>query len=166
VRRPVLTTRDIEHLRHVMTKGRRTILVVATVLLLSVVAYSAVTVLFPTRRLALTAFHGPRGNAVFGLPLVEPTFENHVIWLSSNIIVGTIVTTPPEGRVQQQGIFEVRVKEDIISRTEDDMSRRPQWSSTAPCQSCGARFRSSISGPRVQLPFSDKAVHSRSSPGK
>lgn len=104
-----------------MTKGRRTILVVATVLLLSVVAYSAVTVLFPTRRLALTAFHGPRGNAVFGLPLVEPTFENHVIMLASNIIVGTIVTTPPEGRVQQQGIFEVRVKEDIISRTEDDI---------------------------------------------
>ncbi|MBS3985714.1 MAG: hypothetical protein KGZ66_08960 [Selenomonadales bacterium] len=99
-----------------MTKRRRTILVVATVLLLSVVVYSAVTVFFPTRRLALTAFHGPRGNAVFGLPLVEPTFENHVIWLSSNIIIGTILPTPPERA--SVGFYDVRVEEKILSRTE------------------------------------------------
>jgi len=99
-----------------MTKRRRTILVAVAVLLLSVVAYSAVTVLFPTRRLALTEFHGPRGSAVFGLPLVEPTFENHVIWLSSNIIVGTVLPTPPERA--SVGFYDVRVEENILSRTE------------------------------------------------
>lgn len=103
-----------------MTKERKTIIVAVTVLLVSAVAYSAVAMLFPTRRLALTEFYGPRGGAVFGLPLVEQTFENHVIMLSSNIIIGTIVTTPPEGRVQHQGIFEVQVKEDIISRTAEN----------------------------------------------
>jgi len=101
----------------VMTKKRKTIIVAVTVLLVSAVAYSAAAVLFPARRLALTEFHGPRGGSLFGLPLVEPTFENHVIMLSSNVIVGTIVTTPPEGRAEQQGIFEVEVKEDLISRT-------------------------------------------------
>jgi len=45
-----------------MTKGKKTVLIAGAVLLVSVVAYSAVTVLFPTRRLALTEFHGPRGD--------------------------------------------------------------------------------------------------------
>jgi hypothetical protein len=100
-----------------MIKRSKTILVVVTVLLLSAVAYSVVAVLFPTRRLALTEFHDPRGELVFGFPLVEPTFENHVIWLSSNVLVGTVLTTPPEGA--SVGFFDVRVEENILSRTEE-----------------------------------------------
>lgn len=101
-----------------MTKGRKTVLVVAVVVLLvSVVAYSAVTVLFPTRRLALTEFHGQRGSKVFGLSYLEPTFENHVIFVSSNIIVGTVLTTPPEGA--SVGFYDVRVEENVLSRTAE-----------------------------------------------
>jgi len=101
-----------------MTKGRKTVLVAVAVLLASVVGYSAVTAFFPTRRLALTEFQGPRGSAVFGLPLVEPTFENHVIWLSSNIVIGTVLPTPPERA--SVGFYDVRVEENILSRTEDN----------------------------------------------
>jgi len=97
-----------------MTKGRKTVLIAVAVLLVSVVVYSAVTVFFPTRRLALTKFHGPSGGAVFGLSYVEPTFENHVIYLSSNVIVGTVLTTPLEGA--SVGFYDVRVEENILSR--------------------------------------------------
>ncbi|MBS3873032.1 MAG: hypothetical protein KGZ92_09650 [Firmicutes bacterium] len=97
-----------------MTKGRKTVLVAVAALLVSVVAYSVVTVLFPPRRLALTEFHGPRGGAVFGLSYVEPTFENHVIYLSSNVIVGTVLTTPPEGA--SVGFYDVKIEENILSR--------------------------------------------------
>jgi len=101
-----------------MTKGRKTVLVAVVVLLVSAVAYAAVSVLFPTRRLALTEFHGPRGGTVFGLSPVEPTFENHVIWLSTNVIVGTVLTTPPEGA--SVGFYEVQVEENILSRTVEN----------------------------------------------
>ncbi|MBS4017544.1 MAG: hypothetical protein KGZ68_04830 [Dechloromonas sp.] len=101
-----------------MSKVRKLVLVALAVLLVSTVVYSAVTVLFPTRRLALTELQGPRGESVFGLAYVEPTFENHVIWLSSNVVVGTVLTTPPEGA--SVGFFDVRVEENILSRTAEN----------------------------------------------
>ena len=97
-----------------MTKGRKTVLIAVAVLLVSVAVYSAVTVFFPTRRLALTEFHDRSGGAVLGLSYVEPTFENHVIYLSSNVIVGTVLTTPLEGA--SVGFYDVRVEENILSR--------------------------------------------------
>ena len=102
-----------------MTKGRKAVLVAVVVLLVSAVAYSAITVLFPTRRLALAEFavQNLGGVAVFGWPIGGPTFENHVIRLSSNIIVGTVLPTPPEGTIV--GFYNVRVEENVLSRTAE-----------------------------------------------
>jgi len=106
-----------------MTKGRKTVLVAVVVLLVSVVAYSAVSVLFPTRRLALTEFQGPRGSAVFVMSNVEPTFENHVIWVTSNIIIGTVLSIPTPPVCAIWGFYDVRVEENILSRTAEGTIR-------------------------------------------
>jgi len=96
-------------------------LAVVAALLLCTAAYSAVSRLFPSQKLALTAFPAQitGGTVVFGSRLVEPTFENHVIQLATHIIVGTVLTTPPDGT--HEGFYEVRVDENMLARTAENI---------------------------------------------
>ncbi len=103
-----------------MTK-KKLLLALSAVILVSAVAYSAISVCFPSRRLALTEFNFQTPGALtMGLPIVEPTFENHVTVLASHVVVGTVLASPPEGWVHSRGIFEVQVQENLISRTAEN----------------------------------------------